>query len=156
MTFTDPDEDHRMSHRTLLVAAMLTVGLAFAGCASTAPAQPTLYERLGGRDSIAAVVDDGIVNISNDPRINGRFAGVDVVVLKRNLVDLVCVNTGGPCKYTGRSMADSHDGMNIRDDEFDALAEDLVKSLDKYKVPPHEKAELVAILLKMRNAIVGH
>jgi hemoglobin len=133
---------------------VLPLLLAFAGCA-TKPA-PTLYERLGGQPAITAVVDDGLVFISSDTRINGRFVGVDTARLQRNLVDLVCVNTGGPCKYTGRNMADSHDGMNITDAEFDALAEDLVRALDKNQVPAREKGEVVAIVLKMRNAIVGH
>ncbi len=53
-------------------------------------------------------------------------------------------------------MADSHEGMHIRDDEFDALVEDLLKSLSKFKVPEREQRESVAILARMRNAIVGH
>jgi hemoglobin len=148
-----------MLKRTMFVAATLSALLAVAGCAmepvKPAPEQ-TLYQRLGGRDAIVAVVDDAVGNIAADTRINRRFGNADIVKLKKNLADQVCAGTGGPCTYTGRNMADAHEGMNIRDDEFDALVEDLVKSLDKFKVPAREKSELLAILGRMRNAVVGH
>ena len=134
----------------------LIAALSIAGCASAPPTQtPTLYERLGGRAAITAVVDDAIVNVSADPRISQRFANAGPG-LTRNLVDLVCLRTGGPCKYTGADMATAHEGMFIRDDEFDALVEDMAKSLDKFKVPAREKGEALVILRQMRNAIVGH
>ena len=146
----------------LALAAALTAVLAIAGCAAaptaatTPPAtQATLYERLGGRAAITAVVDDSIANVTSDPRINRRFANAGPGLTK-NLVDLVCLRTGGPCKYTGADMATAHEGMFIRDDEFDALVEDMAKSLDKFKVPAREKAEALVILRQMRNAIVGH
>jgi hemoglobin len=134
----------------------LIAALSVAGCATPQPAQaPTLYERLGGRAAIAAVVDDAIVNVTADPRINQRFANAGPG-LANNLVDLVCLRTGGPCKYTGADMATAHEGMFIRDEEFDALVEDMAKSLDKFKVPAREKGEALVILRQMRNAIVGH
>jgi hemoglobin len=134
----------------------LITALSIAGCATAPPAlAPRLYERLGGRAAITAVVDDSIANVTADPRIKQRFANAGPGLTK-NLVDLVCLRTGGPCKYTGADMATAHEGMFIRDDEFDALVEDMVKSLDKFKVPAREKAEALAILQQMRNSIVGH
>ncbi len=137
----------------LLLASL--AALCIAGCAAAPATQPTLYERLGGRAAIAAVVDDAIVNVTADPRIRQRFANAGPG-LSKNLVDLVCLRTGGPCKYTGADMATAHEGMFIRDDEFDALVENMAKSLDKFKVPAREKAESLTILLQMRNSIVGH
>ena len=134
----------------------LITALSISGCATAPPAQaPTLYERLGGRAAITAVVDDAIANVTADPRIKQRFANAGPGLTK-NLVDLVCLRTGGPCKYSGLDMAAAHEGMFIRDDEFDALVEDMAKSLDKFKVPAREKGEALAILRQMRNAIVGH
>jgi hemoglobin len=147
----------RMSNRVLRAAALaVLVGLGGCAMAPKPASDQTLYERLGGKPAIIAVVDEGIANIAADTRINQRFANSDIPRLKTQLVDLVCANTGGPCRYTGRGMGDVHDGMNIRDAEFDALVEDLVKSLDKYKVPAREQGELLAILGRMRNAVVGH
>ena len=137
-------------------AFLLALTLAAAGCAHPAPPEPSLYQRLGGRAAINVIVVDSIGNVSADKRINARFAHIDANNLSDNLVDLICERTGGPCVYKGRNMADSHEGMNIRDDEFDALVEDLLKSMKKFKVPEREQQESVAILARMRNAIVGH
>jgi hemoglobin len=118
-------------------------------------AQPSLYERLGGKPAITAVVDDFVGNVASDTRINKRFANADIPRLKGRLVDQVCEATGGPCKYTGASMRDAHTGMKITDAEFNALVEDLVKSLDKFKVPAKEKNELLGALGGMKGDIVG-
>ena len=110
-----------------------------AGCASMdsggGMAKKPLYDRLGGKPAITAVVDDFIGNVAGDARINKRFATANIPRLKTMLVDQICEASGGPCKYTGTSMLDAHRGMNITDAEFTALVEDLVKSLDKFKVP---------------------
>jgi hemoglobin len=137
------------------VLLALIAAVSIAGCAAAPTTQPTLYERLGGRAAITAVVDDAIDTVSADPRIKQRFVNAGPG-LSKNLVDLVCLRTGGPCKYTGADMSAAHEGMFIRDDEFDALVEDMAKSLDKFKVPAREKGEALAILLQMRNSIVGH
>jgi len=114
-----------------------------------------LYERLGGGPAITRIVDNAIANVSADPRINQRFANLGPG-LPRNLGDLICLRTGGPCKYTGANMSTAHEGMFIRDDEFDALVEDMAKSLDKSDVPARERDEVLVIFRQMRNAIVGH
>jgi hemoglobin len=139
---------------TIACAALVTV----TGCAvPTKPMQDApLYDRLGGKTAITAVVDDFIGNVAGDARINKRFAKTDIPRLKALLVDQICAGTGGPCKYAGRDMATAHEGMNIRTEEFDALVEDLVKSLDKFKVPAREKGELLGVLGPMKGAIVGH
>lgn len=142
-----------------LVLAASAALLVLAACAtreSGPAATPTLYQRLGGQDAITAVVDDAVDQIAADPRINGRFGGTGIPHLKARLVELLCLRSGGPCVYTGRDMAAAHEGMNIRDDEFDALAQDVARSLAKFKVPAREQDELMRILGQMRNAVVGH
>jgi len=147
-----------MSKRVMLASIACAAFLTAAGCAMpTKPMQDApLYERLGGKVAITAVVDDFIGNVAGDARINKRFAKTDIPRLKAMLVDQICAGTGGPCKYTGRDMATAHEGMNIRNEEFDALVEDLVKSLDKFKVPARERGELLGVLGPMKGAIVGH
>ena len=149
----------RMLKTSRLAGAALAVLLTLVGCATApvGPAQaPSLYQRLGGNEAITAVVRDAIGNISADPRINQRFSNAGAAELTKNLVDLICERTGGPCTYRGMDMASAHEGMNIRDDEFDALVEDLAKSFATFKVPAREQGELLAMLARMKNAIVGH
>jgi hemoglobin len=126
------------------------------GCAGTEtrPAEQSLYDRLGDNTAISAVVDQFVANVAGDSRINGRFATTDIPRLKRNLVDQVCMATGGPCEYKGRDMKTTHAGMNISNADFEALVEDLVKALDTFHVPAREKVELLGLLSPMRKDIV--
>ena len=131
------------------------------GCASgtmdqkSSMAQKSLYDRLGGKPAIQAVVDDFVGNVAADSRINQRFAGANIPRLKTMLVDQICEASGGPCKYTGQSMKVAHAGMRITDGEFNVLVEDLVKSLDKFKVGAQEKNDLLAALGGMKGDIVN-
>ncbi len=136
----------------IVVAGAAT--LALAGCAMFG-GKPSLYERLGGLPYIQAVVDDFVANVAADSRINQRFAKTDIPRLKKNLVDQICAASGGPCQYTGRDMKTTHTGMKITEAEWNATVEDLVKTLDKYKVGEAEKNELLGLLGSMKNDIVG-
>jgi hemoglobin len=115
---------------------------------------PPLYERLGGRPAIAAVVDEFIARLASDPRIKHRFFNTDIPKLKVLLIEFVCVATGGPCKYTGLDMETSHAGMEVVSEEFTALVEDLAGALDKFKVPAREKGELLGALGPLKPQIV--
>ena len=126
--------------------------------ASSAPATPTLYQRLGGREAIKQVVDDFVANLAADPRVNARFKGLDaakMAKLQTDLADQICDVTGGPCAYLGRDMKTVHAGMNITEAEWNATVEDLVKTLNKFKVGPKEQQELLVALGGMKKDIVG-
>jgi hemoglobin len=117
-------------------------------------ADAELYDRLGGQRAIVAVVDDFIGRVAADTRINMRFLNTDIPKLKALLVEFVCLATGGPCKYTGVDMETSHAGMELVDEEFNALVEDLSLTLDKFKVPATEKSELLGALGPLQPSIV--
>ena len=140
---------------------MAVVALTVSACASgapDAPAGPTLYQRLGGREAIKGVVDDFVANLAADPRVNSRFKGLDagrVAKVQTNLADQICDATGGPCAYLGKDMKTVHTGMGITEAEWSATVEDLVKSLNKFKVGAKEQQELLAIIGPMKKDIVG-
>ena len=115
---------------------------------------PSLYERLGGEKAISAVVDDFAGNVLADARINKKFADSNADRLVANLKTFMCMATGGPCQYTGQNMKEAHHRMGVTDGEFSALVEDLVKTLDKFKVPEKEKNELLSALGGMKKDIV--
>jgi len=114
----------------------------------------SLYDRLGGKDAIKAVVDEFVANVAGDARINKFFAKTDIPAFKGKLVDQICQASGGPCTYTGKNMKDAHKGMGVSGADFGALVEDLVKALDKFKVGKTEKDELLSVLGPMQSDIV--
>lgn len=119
------------------------------------PAPPSLYQRLGGQQALVAVVDDFVGNVAADKRINRYFRKANIPHLKQALVDQLCQVTGGPCTYAGPSMREVHHRMRVTNKAFDALVEDLVKTLNKFNVPPAEQQELLGILGPLRKDIVN-
>ena len=125
--------------------------------ASTAQAtmhNGSLYSRLGGKAAIRLVVEDFVQNVAEDRRINGFFGTTNIPRLKRLLVEQICQASGGPCQYSGRSMRAAHRGLGIGNADFNALVQDLGRSLNKYGVPAREQRELTAILLPLKREIV--
>lgn len=116
--------------------------------------QTSLYDRLGGKSAIVAVVDEFVGRSAGDDRINAKFGRTDVPRLKAMLVDQVCAASGGPCTYNGRDMAATHAGMGVTAGEFDALVGNLVSTLDQFNVPKAEQDELLGLLGPMRPDIV--
>jgi hemoglobin len=119
----------------------------------------SLYDRLGKKKAIVAVVDQFVANVAADNRINAFFMAtasdpVRLAAFKGKLVDQICQASGGPCKYTGKNMKDAHAGMGISTADFTALVEDLVAALDKFKVAEKEKNELLGALGGMKGDIV--
>jgi len=142
-------------------STILTAALA-AGIASGQTAvktQESLYQRLGGMPAIRAVVDDLVVRILSDDRVNGWFyhAASDpanAAAYKVKLADFLCQGTGGPCKYMGADLATAHKGRGVTDEAFQAVVEDLVATLEKLKVPAKEKTELLGLLAPLKSAVV--
>jgi len=122
---------------------------------------PSLYERLGGVYSIATVIDDFIDRIMADPRLNANprvneaHHRVPQAGFKYLVTEMVCCAAGGPQKYTGRSMKDSHQELLIKPTEWDAFLDDLQQTLDKFAVPNAEQAEIKAIVASTRADIVA-
>jgi hemoglobin len=122
--------------------------------------KPSLYDRLGGVYSIATVVDDLIDRVMADPRLNANplvdeaHHRVLPAGFKYLVTEMVCWAAGGPQKYTGRSMAESHQELKITGKEWDAFMDDVWLTLDKFKVPAEEQAELRAIVNSTRLDIV--
>jgi hemoglobin len=120
----------------------------------------SLYNRLGGTYSIAAVVDDFIDRIMIDPRLNANplvdeaHHRVPRSGFKYLVTEMMCWATGGPQQYTGKSMSDSHAHLKITPPEWDAFMDDLNQTLAKFQVPVQEQQEVVAIVESTRNDIV--
>jgi hemoglobin len=123
--------------------------------------KPSLYDRLGGVYSIATVVDDLIDRIMVDPRLNANplvdeaHHRVPPAGFKYLVTEMVCWAAGGPQRYTGKSMADSHANLKITSTEWAAFMDELRQTLDKFSVPAGEQSELIAIVESTRADIVS-
>ena len=121
---------------------------------------PSLYERLGGVFAIAAVVDDFIDRVMSDPKLNANpkvdeaHHKVHPAGFKYLVTEQVCWATGGPQTYTGRSMAESHEHLDINEVEWQAFLEDFQAPLAKFEVPATEQAALFASVESTKSDIV--
>jgi len=147
---------------SVLVVGVLLTALSGTGLAQQTPATPTknLYDRLGGVYAIASVVDAFIERVlvnktlNANPAIDSARKHVPKAGLKFQVTAMVCEATGGPCKYTGRPMKESHSRLNISEKEWDAMVVDFKMTLDQFKVPAAEQKELVNIVASTKPDIV--
>lgn len=144
--------------RTLALGLVVSVaGLTLAHAKEHA----SLYERLGGKPAITAVVDEFVARVAADARINAFFASTAadpqrLAMFKGKLVDQICEASGGPCRYQGKDMQSAHAGMGIKQEHFAALVEDLVGALDRFKVAQADQHTLLGVLGPMQGDIVAH
>jgi hemoglobin len=108
------------------------------------------------------MVSDDFINrlvanktLNQNPAINAGRKNSPPPYLKFQVSQLVCEASGGPCKYTGKSMKESHAHLNISEKEWEIMAAEFRKSLNKFKVPAAEQKELFAIVGKTKADIVA-
>ena len=123
-----------------------------------AATEKSLYERLGGYNALAAVVDEFMKRLAEDKQLQRFLVGLSDDSkrrLRQHLLNQFCQATGGPCIYTGREMKTVHTGLKITESDWDIAAKALVETLDKFKVPKKEKDELVNFVISLKKEIVG-
>ncbi len=131
--------------------------IAFAMClpmVAQASSEKSLYEQLGGKESIRLVMDDFVVRLKADPRIGDQFATTNADRLASQLTDQVCEATGGPCKYVGLDMKAAHAGMTITKAHFNALVEVLQTSMNAHNVPFDIQLEVLSMLAPMHSDVI--
>lgn len=133
--------------RSLVLVTLLLGGAA-------AHAEESLYAQIGGEAKLRASVDKLVEIMLVDERINFTFAETDLAKFKGLLYDQICELTGGPCKYTGRDMIESHKKLNTTNEQFNALAEDLYKAFDEVGVPYRLQNRVMALLAPMQPQVV--
>ncbi len=142
-----------IAKKTAGLIAGAVVALSLTGTALAA--DKTLYERLGGKPALQAVVGELWNNVAADARINQYFKNTKPEAFGGLMVEFLCQGSGGPCQYKGKDMVAAHTGMKLSDADFNALAENTVKALNKFNVPKKEQDEVMNMLGGMRGAIVG-
>jgi len=147
------------------IKSIAIIGIIFSSLASmnvmadeavtTAPAGPTLYERIGGEVGTRAIVEDVWANHTNNPIVKARFLYSDPVHVKQVVFEIFAAATGGGVEYTGMDLAERHSNMNISEMEFNAVVDDIMAALTKNNIAQQEKDEVLAILWSTRPVIVN-
>jgi hemoglobin len=120
----------------------------------------SLYERLGGVYPIATVIDDFVDRVMRNPvlnanpKVNEAHHRVTPPGFKYLVTEMVCWATGGPQKYTGKTMFDSHKELDITEAEWQAFMTDLRDCFTHFNVPGPEQGELIAIVESTKKDIV--
>jgi hemoglobin len=139
---------------TLLTIARRFLAVVLLAGGSLAHADESLFAQIGGEPKLRATVDKLVEIMLEDERINFTFAETDLAKFKGLLYDQICELTGGPCKYTGRDMIESHKKLNTTNEQFNALAEDLYIAFDEVGVPYRLQNRVMALLAPMQPQVV--
>jgi len=115
----------------------------------------TLYERLGGADGIARLVDDVIAAHLVNPIVKTRFQNIkDLDNTKKMARQFFGAGSGGPETYTGKDMSTAHKGMNISEQEYLAAMDDIVGAMEKNRLSEDAKKDVIAILYSLKGGII--
>jgi hemoglobin len=150
----DDDEVAEPGSALKTAAARPTIARAPTATAVSRPTTGTLYERLGSNAGITALIGGFLPSVALDARINTFFAAANPQRLSALLVEQIANLSGGPEKYTGRTMKETHATMRIQKVHFDALIDDLTKAMQSQQIPEKERGELLALLNPMATDII--
>jgi hemoglobin len=118
------------------------------------PSEASLYERLGGERTIRAIAADIVDNHLRNELVRPRFANSDRNNLIRLASEFICMGTGGPQQYTGKDMRAAHRGLNISEQEYMAVVDDILAALDKHAIGARERSEVLSIAYGLKGEIL--
>jgi hemoglobin len=123
------------------------------GCANTG--NRTLYEEMGGQQTMVQLADHFVLEIAYDNRVLPRFADSNVERFREKITEHFCWIADGPCEYSGDSMIRVHAGMDISSAEFNAVVENLIAAMDKTGIAISAQNQLLERLALLRPEIMG-
>ncbi|WP_332249001.1 MULTISPECIES: group I truncated hemoglobin [unclassified Alteromonas] len=130
---------------------MCCMGALLAGCASQSN---SVYHQLGGNEKVEQIVENFVVEIERDPVILAYFEGADINRFVEKLSEQICSRTGGPCSYTGDTMAQVHGGMNITEADFNRTVDLLINAMNKADVPHRLQNKVLRALAPTRDEML--
>jgi hemoglobin len=114
----------------------------------------SLYERLGGEEKIREIATSIFDNHTRNKAVNARYVQSNRDEVIRLVTEFVCAGTGGPQTYTGKDMIAAHKGMNINEQEYVAVLDDILEALNANEVGQREQEELLMIAYSLRGEIL--
>ena len=117
--------------------------------------QNSLYQKLGGKGAISAVVDAFYVKVLADARIKDFFADINMEKQHRKQKEFLSAAFGGPIAWTGKDMRKAHSNITLTEAHFNAVAENLVATLNDFKIKQELIDQVVAIALSVKNDVLN-
>ena len=115
----------------------------------------TLFQRLGAAEGIARLVDDAVAAHLANPLIKTRYEQIkDMAHIKQLSREFFTAGSGGPATYTGKGMLAAHKGMNVSEQEFLAVTDDIVGAMNKNGIDEDSKKDVLAILYSLKGEII--
>ncbi|MFK7955009.1 MAG: group 1 truncated hemoglobin [Lysobacterales bacterium] len=145
----------RVSLRTQLAALAMSFSMLMSGCASLSTDQATLYERLGGKEGVALIVNEFIIAMANEDAVRPHFRNINIAGFRARLEDFLCQTADGPCEYSGRSMKQAHATLGIERPAFNAIVEALMNAMEASEVSFADQNALLARLAMMESDVVS-
>ncbi|TXH97136.1 MAG: group 1 truncated hemoglobin [Rheinheimera sp.] len=136
----------------ILIRALLL--LVLTGCSSSPEPKDWLYQQLGGAPGLEQLADGLLREIEQDRQIVHHFKDTDIARFRKLLIEQFCELSGGPCKYSGATMQESHTGFQITEADFDNLVGHLIKVMTEQQVPVAAQNRLLAKLAPMYKDVV--
>lgn len=119
----------------------------------------SLYTRLGGNEGIESLIDTIVDTHMRNPEIKARFLPYRddpqrMDEIKRHLCQFFAAGSGGPEEYSGRSMLDTHRGMNISAAEYLAVVDDIMSALQAHSMDEQTQKDVLAIAYSLKDEIL--
>lgn len=130
----------------LLIIAVLS--------ACAAHHKSSLYEQIGGQATVEKLADAFITEIQYDKATLAFFLDSDIDRFREKFIEHTCAHIEGPCNYTGDSMKQVHQGMNIGEADFNRIVELLIKAMTNVDIPHRYQNQILARLAPMRSDII--
>ena len=140
--------------KVISLPIILVMVLLLAACQSVMTKDDSLYHALGGKEGISRFVDVFIFEIGETKQVLHYFEDSNIQRFREKQIEHVCILSGGPCEYTGDEMVPVHEGMNITEADFNAIANAMIRALDKVDISLSARNQLLAIVASMRHEVL--
>jgi hemoglobin len=121
----------------------------------TVAREKSLYQRLGGGAAVEAAVDAFYVRVLGDERIRDFFENINMNKQRRKQKEFLSAAFGGPDPWSGKDLRSAHSGLELKEEHFLAVAENLQKTLEEMEVPKELVAEVMAIAASTKDTVLN-
>lgn len=138
----------------LVKASFIAFSVFLVACASPSKPTQSLYDEIGGKPTVEAITDNFIDEISFNKDIYRYFEKTNITRFREKFIEHICVNTGGPCTYTGDTMLRVHQGQNINESDFNLTVDLLVSAMKKAGLTYPQQNQVLKVLAPMRGEML--